>query len=155
MSATAGLLAEPCASCGRAGRLVCDGCGVYCGACANEWQCPKCGSLVRDPRLTQTVKAVYTDYYDGPRDAMKEPRKRCICCPETEGHRHRPYSGVMRSVDDAEIDVREEVRRMAREAGVKDGDEIEIIVRKTGARPFGDRQMCLVEPHTYKREPRQ
>jgi len=37
-------------------------------------------------------------------------------------------------------------------AGVADGDEIEIIVRKTGRRPFGDRRMVLVEPHTYRRE---
>ena len=37
-------------------------------------------------------------------------------------------------------------------ADVKDGDEIRIVVVKTGKRPFGDRRVVLREPHTYVRE---
>lgn len=37
-------------------------------------------------------------------------------------------------------------------ADAKDGDEVQIIVVKTGRRPFGDRKMRCVAPFTYKRE---
>ena len=36
---------------------------------------------------------------------------------------------------------------------VDDGDEVEITIRPTGRRPFGDRRIVLVKPHTYEREP--
>jgi hypothetical protein len=45
------------------------------------------------------------------------------------------------------------LEKLFREAGVKDGDEFELLVRKTGRRPFGDRKVRLVKPHSYEREP--
>ena len=47
----------------------------------------------------------------------------------------------------------QEILHLAIEAaGAKDGDTVLILAIKTGRRPFGDRRMVLVAPHTYKRE---
>jgi len=35
---------------------------------------------------------------------------------------------------------------------LQDGDEIEITIRKTGNRPFGDRKFRYQSPHTYAPE---
>lgn len=84
---------------------------------------------------------VVTDYYASP---AIDPRGQ-----------HRNYRGVLR---DPETDERatalnlSALRDAIAESGAVDGDEIEIIVRKTGRRPFGDRKVRLVKPHTYERE---
>lgn len=44
------------------------------------------------------------------------------------------------------------LQELLEESGAVDGDEIEIVVRKTGQRPFGDRKVRLIRPHTYERE---
>jgi hypothetical protein len=67
----------------------------------------------------------------------------------------RPYQGMLR---DGETDANlgqvgpETLLELVAESGAVDGDEIEITVRRTGRRPFGDRRVRLVRPHKYKRE---
>ena len=65
---------------------------------------------------------------------------------------HRPYRGILRDGRDRVVSDDEALKAALNAVGAVDGDEIEIIVRKTGRRPFGDRKVTLVEPHTYKRE---
>ncbi len=65
---------------------------------------------------------------------------------------HRSYRGVWRTTDDAEADTNELHDRLCEEAGVQDGDEFEVTIKKTGRRPFGDRRVRYVRPHTYERE---
>jgi hypothetical protein len=68
---------------------------------------------------------------------------------------HRPYQGVLREPrTDREVSSRDAIAALCRRAGAEDGDEVEIIVRKTGRRPFGDRRVRLVAPHSYERERR-
>jgi hypothetical protein len=67
---------------------------------------------------------------------------------------HTPYRWTLRTPDnDMEMDKQDLLASMIKHSGAEDGDEIEIIVRKTGRRPFGDRKFVLVGPHKYKREP--
>jgi hypothetical protein len=65
---------------------------------------------------------------------------------------HRPYCNVVRTVEDEEIGQMSNLSSLFQEAGLDDGDEFEITIRKTGNRPFGDRKVRLVEPHKYRRE---
>lgn len=65
---------------------------------------------------------------------------------------HRPYRNILRNLDDSDADS-DAMNAAIAASGAVDGDEIEIIVRKTGRRPFGDRRVRLVAPHTYRREP--
>jgi hypothetical protein len=68
---------------------------------------------------------------------------------------HCTYSSMLR---DGETDVDlgqlgpEVLRELVAESGAVDGDEVEIVVRRTGRRPFGDRRVRLVRAHTYERE---
>jgi len=85
-----------------------------------------------------TVMAVWCDYWNP---------ERTYC----------PYTGMLHDsktdeyIEQASWDST--LARAARDADVEDGDEIEIIVRRTGRRPFGDRKIVRTEPHEYKREP--
>ena len=65
---------------------------------------------------------------------------------------HRPYTGLLHGADDRCVHYSEVIERALEEAGAVDGDEVTIIVVKTGRRPFGNRRMRLAEPHTYERE---
>ncbi len=67
---------------------------------------------------------------------------------------HRPYQGVFHTVDDVRIDKEDLMDNLLKEAGVIDGDEIEISVRVTGGRPNADTKWKLVEPHVYGPVPR-
>lgn len=68
---------------------------------------------------------------------------------------HRPYRNHLHDPKTDELVSDQVALEWAiKEAGAVDGDEIEIVIRKTGRRPFGDRKVSLVEPHTYKREKR-
>lgn len=84
---------------------------------------------------------------DDPRDPNGDANGRWAFCryvlhdPETDESRQ----GVHGRSDALE--------RALIEAGVQDGDEFEIVVRKTGRRPFGDRRVVYTKPHTYEREP--
>ncbi len=70
-----------------------------------------------------------------------------------KGCAHRPYTSVLHTPGtDGHVDRAAALRDAIEAAGAVDGDEIEIIVRKTGNRPFGNRRMRLVRPHTYERE---
>lgn len=68
---------------------------------------------------------------------------------------HRPYRNMLRDGETDEDlgqvgpDVLQEI---IVESGALDGDEIEIVVRRTGRRPFGDRKVQYVRAHTYERE---
>lgn len=65
----------------------------------------------------------------------------------------RPYRGVFHDRNtDERLDVWKTLHQLLESAGVTDGDEVEITVCKTGERPFGDRRVRLVAPHTYERE---
>jgi len=66
---------------------------------------------------------------------------------------HRPYRNHLHEPKTDELVSDQSALEAAiNEAGAIDGDEIEIIVRKTGNRPFGDRKVVLAEPHVYRRE---
>lgn len=67
-----------------------------------------------------------------------------------------PYENIPRDpVTDDVLDWNRQdgaLTKAIRESGAVDGDEVEIIVRRTGRRPFGDRKVRLVESHMYERE---
>ena len=72
-----------------------------------------------------------------------------------EDRSHRPYRNHLHDPKtDEVVGDGDALEAAINEAGAVDGDEIEIIVRKTGRRPFGDWKVRLVEPHVYKREKR-
>lgn len=63
---------------------------------------------------------------------------------------HAPYQDLVASpIDDKEHMQLSEFEPLFRMIGVTDGDEIEISVRKTGRRPFGDRRVILQRSGTY------
>lgn len=69
------------------------------------------------------------------------------------GKKHTPYTWTLRTPDnDMEMDMSDLLASMIKHSGAEDGDEIEIIVRKTGNRPFGDRKFVRVGPYEYRRE---
>jgi hypothetical protein len=81
--------------------------------------------------------------------------KRSLVLTEYWSGTHRPYTNMLHDGDTDEDlgqlqpDV---LRELVEESGAVDGDEIEITIRRTGRRPFGDRKIRLVKPHTYERE---
>jgi hypothetical protein len=92
--------------------------------------------VVEDLPVT-TPTYVVTDYWDA--DYAHRPYTSALHTPGTDGHMDR--AAALHDAIEA--------------AGAVDGDEIEIIVRKTGNRPFGNRRMRLTRPHTYEREERE
>ncbi len=67
---------------------------------------------------------------------------------------HRTYENGLRDPDDdRRLSLSDHVDDAIHHLGLGDGDEIEIIVKTTGRRPFGKRRVVLTEPHTYEREP--
>lgn len=83
---------------------------------------------------------------------MEAKKKLVWCCLWNETKTHTPYRNVMRSHDDQDIGQFSVLDDLFREADIQDGDEVEIIVKKTGNRPFGDKAIVYVKPHTYERE---
>lgn len=66
---------------------------------------------------------------------------------------HRPYRNQLHDPKSDELVSDQSALESAiNEVGAVDGDEIEIVVRKTGRRPFGNRKVVLAEPHVYRRE---
>jgi len=81
--------------------------------------------------------------------------RRSIVLTEYWSGNHRPYCNMLRDGDTDEDlgQVRPDVlQKLIAESGAADGDEIEITIRPTGRRPFGDRKVRLVAPHDYERE---
>jgi hypothetical protein len=66
---------------------------------------------------------------------------------------HRPYMGMLHGEDDQPTRADVVLERAVHLAGARDGDEIMVVVLKTGRRPFGRRRVRYVEPHKYEREP--
>lgn len=70
---------------------------------------------------------------------------------------HETYRKMLHESDTDEfVEQAREPRALAAAidaSGAVDGDEIEIVVRKTGRRPFGNRRYRLTAPGTYEREP--
>lgn len=62
-----------------------------------------------------------------------------------------PYLSVLRTLKDERSDHKL-VDLLRGICGAEDGDEVEITMRPTGRRPFGNRRVVLVAPHTYRRE---
>ena len=66
---------------------------------------------------------------------------------------HTPYRNVLRDPEtDKPAAQSTFLDEPFAELGADDGDEIEIVVRKTGRRPFSDRKVRLVKAHTYERD---
>lgn len=67
---------------------------------------------------------------------------------------HRPYVFKMRDpITDEDFGrFPDAMVKAVVASGAVDGDEVEIVIRKTGRRPFGDRKVVWVAPHTYERE---
>jgi hypothetical protein len=65
---------------------------------------------------------------------------------------HRPYVGLLHDEDDRDVHATDVLERAMRLARVRDGDEIMVVVLKTGRRPLGARKMRWTEPHKYERE---
>ena len=63
---------------------------------------------------------------------------------------HRSYRGrVHDPVTDESLHHDDVLRGLLEEAGAYDGDEVEVVVRRTGERPFGRRIFAWTEPHEY------
>lgn len=78
------------------------------------------------------MKVVVTDYWSGT---------------------HRPYQGSLHDpTTDEDLDVFDVLKHLIKEAGVVCGDEVEVVFKKTGRRPFGNRKVRRTAAHTYKRE---
>ncbi|HYX20442.1 MAG TPA: hypothetical protein VFA98_06310 [Thermoanaerobaculia bacterium] len=65
---------------------------------------------------------------------------------------HRPYVGMLHDEDDRDVHATDVLERAMRLARVHDGDEIMVVVLKTGRRPLGARKMRWTRPHEYTRE---
>lgn len=65
------------------------------------------------------------------------------------GRMHATYVCMMHSADDRPLFNLTELVELFDKAGARDGDEVEIVVRRTGMRPFGGRCWVLTAPHTY------
>lgn len=74
--------------------------------------------------------------------------------PRGDGRFDRPYRNMLHDEHDNYLSQasREPLESLLLAVAAKDGDEVEITVRKTGRRPFGDRRIVLTAPHTYERE---
>jgi hypothetical protein len=84
--------------------------------------------------VAPSVTLVFTDYH-------------------VPGQERIPYRGVLYDpTSDKMLDGEREIVKLCDLEGIKDGDEFELAVRRTGRRPFGDRRVMLVKPNTYERE---
>lgn len=72
----------------------------------------------------------------------------CVCCSDTRGYGHT-FCYAIHSLDDKGVSDYEVLRDAMALAGVGDGDEFEIVVRKTGRRPFGDQLMVNMPVHGH------
>lgn len=84
-----------------------------------------------DPVVSRQV-LVYTEYHSGD---------------------HTPYTCMIRDRNDKDVGQFSELKSMFRDAGIDDGDEFEITIRRTGNRPFENTRIELVKAHTYERVP--
>ena len=66
-----------------------------------------------------------------------------------EDESHRPYRNMLHDGNDKRCGLATEIESMFADAGAVDGDEVEIIIRCTGNRPFGGRIWKLLKAHTY------
>lgn len=62
---------------------------------------------------------------------------------------HRPYRTVLHDDKDKPLTKHDILTELLESAGARDGDEVQISVAVTGARPFGDIRWCLQRPHEY------
>ena len=65
-----------------------------------------------------------------------------------EDETHAFYQNMLHTTDDKKFAQVSQLEKLFEAADVKDGDEIEIIVRKTGNRPF-DKIWKSTAPHVY------
>jgi hypothetical protein len=75
---------------------------------------------------------------------------------------HLPYQGLFHDANDQKVEDGhlfvdkyidgKRIDGLLVQAGIKDGDEFELVLRKTGERPFGDRQVLLVADGEYAPE---
>lgn len=66
-----------------------------------------------------------------------------------EDFSHRPYQMVLHDCDDDNTSEVDTITKLLESIGARDGDEIEICVRLTGKRPFGNVRWVWKRPHEY------
>lgn len=69
-----------------------------------------------------------------------------------EDQSHRPYRDMMHNSNDDNVFQLNEALHDLYPDDLKDGDEIEITITKTGNRPFGDRRIVWQKAHIYDAE---
>lgn len=62
---------------------------------------------------------------------------------------HRPYQMVLHNNEDKSLSTCDVLGSLLESVGARDGDEVEVCVTITGARPFGNRRWCLQSPNKY------
>jgi hypothetical protein len=65
---------------------------------------------------------------------------------------HIPHTNQWHTQDDKYVGQKPVIDILMREVGLQDGDEFEVIVRRTGRRPFGDRRVVRRGVGVYKPE---
>ena len=86
---------------------------------------------MNDQKGISTATMVYNDYY--------------------AEYGHVLYKAEARNHSDEPVGQLSCLLSMFEQAGIEDGDEFELIIRKTGNRPFDGTRIELVAPHTYER----
>lgn len=76
------------------------------------------------------MKFVYRDYWN-------------------EEQNHNPYTDMIHDLNDRKVLQLNSALHHLYPDDLKDGDEIEITITKTGNRPFGDRRIVWQKAHTY------
>jgi hypothetical protein len=61
-----------------------------------------------------------------------------------------PYRNMLHTLTDEFVTQASVLESLFEAAGVRDGDEIEIVVRVAGGGPFPNRIWKLTKPHTYE-----
>lgn len=91
------------------------------------------------PYVKTYVRVDWRSDVPGPDD------RACVCCQDKRGYGHI-FCHSIHGLDDKDVRYSDIVTEALEKAEVADGDEFEVIVRKTGRRPFGDSLMV----HLYK-----
>ncbi len=95
--------------------------------------------LKQEPGLIKTY--VYSFY------RSTEPST-CQCCPDGSVRDKKGFGHIfchaIRTPDDKPADKMTALSDAIEAAGIRDGDEFEIIIRRTGLRPFGDRLLLSI-----------
>lgn len=102
-------------------------------------------------KLLAVQPAIIKTYVAADYRSEREPGDHdCVCCPDKRGHGHI-FCHAIHDLNDKGVYSNDIIHDAMRRAGVKDGDEFEVIVRKTGRRPFGDKLLVHIGPRGNKK----